>query len=279
MLQGFFGAIGGMLLSVWLLLAPAPHAEPSQQARSLGQPTPIEDTELAQLQTELADAKAALQRLDQRLSDQKEWSDQQLEALNKRLNELAAWDQWLQRVYWGSQITLAIIALGALVVAWTQLNTFKLIELLKHIEQANVREGRADVLLKIQHLKGTEWWSDDQLRDAASRVASSYDHVGSVFRYSAGFRYLGRLDHVGRFFVERWGAALVLTHDAMQEFLRHRRQTSPQAYDSYTWLYRFARENHPHVHPPAIQPSEEVQNLRRELLEKQATATNQATPA
>lgn len=62
---------------------------------------------------------------------------------------MPALDNWLERAYWLSQISLVFIALIAGLIAIRQHQTFRLFELLRHIERPEVRRARRIVLAEI----------------------------------------------------------------------------------------------------------------------------------
>jgi hypothetical protein len=153
---------------------------------------------------------------------------------------MSAIDLWLQRGYWTVQILLIFVATGAVVAAFRQVGTFKLFELLKYMERPELHEARLVVIREITALKGTEWWHDVRFLTAAAALATSYDHLGCIVRFSGRGR-------TGRFFVDRWGETTILTHEVLEEFLALRRRSSPDAYEGFTWLYTVAKSRFPNV--------------------------------
>jgi hypothetical protein len=157
--------------------------------------------------------------------------------------EMTMLDSLLERAYWISQITLPLIAVGAAWIAIKQVRSIRLFELMKHIEDPRVREAREIVMMQVPKWKGKDWWTDDQLREAATTLASAYDHLGSLLHFEG----MGR---VGRFFVDRWGEGIVRTHIALDDYLTYRRRYAPQSYIGFTWLYQHAKRRHPNVQLP-----------------------------
>ena len=119
-------------------------------------------------------------------------------------------DSILERTYWISQVTLPFIAIGAAWIAIKQVRSFRLFELMKHIEDPRVREARRVVTMEIPQLKGQNWWTDQRLHDAATTLAGAYDVLGSALQFDG----LGR---VGRFFLDGWGEGIVRTHVALDD--------------------------------------------------------------
>lgn len=163
-------------------------------------------------------------------------------------NEVSSWLFQMQAVAeiiaTAAQILLIIVAIWAGFAAYRQIGTFKLFELLKHLEEPSVREARWIVFNEIAHLKpDEEWWADERLSKAAALVSATYDHLGAVIRFD-------RMDPVGRLYVERWGGSLVRTHQVLDPFLRHRRNSDPTAYIDFTWLYERSMRKHKKVRPP-----------------------------
>jgi hypothetical protein len=160
---------------------------------------------------------------------------------------MTSFDYELQRFYWYSQILLPVVALLAGWIALRQSQTFRLIEMVRHIERPEVRAARRIVMTQIAAptLKGQAWWSDERLHEAAAQVCASYDHLGAMMR----FHGIGRVE---RWFINRWGEGVVRTHDVLLPFLEWRRRTGPQSYIEYTWLYERAKKRFPNVLPPEI---------------------------
>jgi hypothetical protein len=167
---------------------------------------------------------------------------------------MTAVDLWLQRGYWLVQILLIFVATFAVIAAYRQIATFKLFELLKYMERPELREARRIVILEITPLKGTTWWDTVRLANAASALAAAYDHLGCILRYSG----IGR---TGRFFLDRWGETAVISHEVVDDFLKFRRETSPNAYEGYTWLYKIAKPRFPNLKPPVLPPKAASQDI------------------
>jgi hypothetical protein len=148
-------------------------------------------------------------------------------------------DQWLERAYWISQSILVLIALAAAIAAYIHVRTIKLFELLKFLEEPEIRRARLTVFEDIRNKAGTEWWkSDSRLQEAASTVCASYDIVARLAR--------GRSR---RFFRRHWAYSICWTHEALDEFLRDRRREVPDAYRGYSDLYIEAKRFDPRLNP------------------------------
>ena len=159
--------------------------------------------------------------------------------------EYSSIDLWLQRFYWVSQILLPFIAVVAGWIALKQAWTFRLFELLRHIEQPRVRSARAIVMREISMIPSDqEWWVDGRLHDAAATFCSAYDHLGGIIKFH------GSNGRVERFFIERWGETVVRSYLVLTRFLEFRRKSAPNSYDNYIWLYKLARQHFPDTRQP-----------------------------
>jgi len=153
-------------------------------------------------------------------------------------------DYVFQRFYWGAQIALAIIAFFAAWAALNQVRTYKLFELFKFVSEERFRAARRTVITEIEkRKKDEEWWNNsvdgDRWEDAASRVCGAYDLLGRLIEYDVLDHYLPFRSY-GQFFLLNWGASIVRTHNALESFLKHRRETVPSAYEGFTELKRKA---------------------------------------
>ncbi len=135
----------------------------------------------------------------------------------------------LEEASWLAQIILMVIAVVAAAIAFYQVSTFKLFELLKFLEEERFRDARRVV---YKHRKSRKnWWdANDKLRAAASTVCASYDIVGHLAR--GGNR---------KFFKLYWAYSICWTHEALDGFLKARRKTVPDAYHAYSELYKEAK--------------------------------------
>ena len=88
---------------------------------------------------------------------------------------------------WWSQIVLATIALLAAIVAYLQLRAYKLLEMLKLVEDLEIRAARRTVLKELPKLKRAEWWDDS---DEGKRLeqASIWPTSTSICACTAGHR-------------------------------------------------------------------------------------------
>lgn len=135
---------------------------------------------------------------------------------------------------WWSQIVLATIALLAAIVAYLQLRAYKLLEMLKLVEDLEIRAARRTVLKELPKLKRAEWWDDSdegkRLEQDAADVCASYDILGLMIendKLGGGY---------GSFFEKYWAHSIVSCHEELQEYLRYRRQNNPQAYEGFSRL-------------------------------------------
>jgi hypothetical protein len=97
---------------------------------------------------------------------------------------MSAWDEWLQRAYWLSQISLALVAICAAWIALNQVRALKLFELLKYVKDPHIIEARRIVIREIGPKKDNRWWEEQRdgfrLNMAASTVCASYDLIGRM---------------------------------------------------------------------------------------------------
>ena len=152
--------------------------------------------------------------------------------------------EFLEKLSWASQFVLMVVALAAAVAAFMQLRTFKLLEMLRFLELKETRESRRIVIREIAKLKGKNWWegeSDDakRLEAAASDVCASYDILARMIEFDLLERIFPKWGY-GAFFCRYWAKSIVLTHEALGEFLRNRREDkpnqNPRAYMGFTGL-------------------------------------------
>src|ERR1700733_15855159 len=126
-------------------------------------------------------------------------------------------DVFLERGYWISQIALMMIATGAAIAAFRQLQTYKLFEILKFLESPQFRSARRIVLREIHKRKDGDWWLDptkgERWEEAASAVCAGYDILAKMIEYD---RSLGLfLPGYGKFFRLHWARSIIRTHDAL----------------------------------------------------------------
>ena len=147
-----------------------------------------------------------------------------------------SWD-WLERAFWASGVVLAVVAVFAALAAVWQVRTTKLFELLKYLESLELRKSRRIVFEEIRPRKHEKWWDDEKdgsrLKAAASDVCASYDILGKLIEYD-------KLERIcpsyGRFFIKNWARPILDNHEALETFLRYRRERVPNAYSSFTTL-------------------------------------------
>jgi hypothetical protein len=159
----------------------------------------------------------------------------------------------LERGYWISQITLMVLALGTAIVAFRQLQTYKLFELLKILESPEFRAARRVVLCEIYERKESAWWNDpnegERLSNFASDVCAGYDILGRMIEYDS----VGRIPRYGRFFRRHWARSIITNHDALKGYLEHRRHPKegyPGTYSAFTDLAVAAEREAGPMNPP-----------------------------
>jgi hypothetical protein len=159
-------------------------------------------------------------------------------------------NHWLESVFWASQAILAVIALFAALVAFSQVRTTKLFEILKYLESPELRKSRRKVFKEIYPRRREPWWNDDKdgnLESAASDVCASYDILGKIIEFDRVERIL---PSYGRFFTRHWARSILDNHDALENFLAYRRERVPTAYASFTSLAQAARRTNPTTNAP-----------------------------
>ncbi|BCG73366.1 hypothetical protein MesoLj113a_45240 [Mesorhizobium sp. 113-1-2] len=143
-------------------------------------------------------------------------------------------DLWFQRLYWLSQIALPIVAVVTGWIVWTQYRTAKIFEMIKHLEDPAIREARR-ILYKgiIASSPPRDWWNrDDELENVAATVCARYAVVGVITDTDKWVR---------TFVAREWADNICWTHEALADYLEHRRHSSPGAYLGYTRLYDAAK--------------------------------------
>jgi len=144
----------------------------------------------------------------------------------------------LEEAYYWSQIVLTGIAFVAAVGAYAQLQTFKRFELLKILEAQPVRNARRLLYHRLRQPKAppAEWWTDDNLEEAASSVCASFDIVGLIARRRNW-----------RFFTSEWAHPICWTYEVLEEYIRMR---NPNGYHGYRDLYKAAKKHQNSVPTP-----------------------------
>jgi hypothetical protein len=93
-------------------------------------------------------------------------------------------DFFLQRLYFLSQTGLFFVAVAAVLAALMQVRAFKLLELLKLLENPEVRNARRIVIRELYELRGEPWWQEHEQKErfeqAASHVCATYDTLGQI---------------------------------------------------------------------------------------------------
>jgi len=136
---------------------------------------------------------------------------------------------------------VAVIIAG--IAAYRQIYTIELFELLKFVEQQELRKARRVIYYEIRAVPaGIKWWAEKEHEDweeAAAEVCEFYEILGLIIERS---RLATRFCFgVGWFFTREWSDSIVNAHEALQPYLAHRRDTQPNAYRGFTRLYCRAR--------------------------------------
>jgi len=132
-----------------------------------------------------------------------------------------------------SELVLAGTAVIAASVGYWQLQTFQRFELLKLLEDKNVREARRQVWLKLHkhQPKDFDWWDKEEyqeLESHASTVCASFDIVGLMASWPNR-----------RFFIKHWAHGIRWTYKALEKYIDHRHSNG---YRGYRRLYKKAKD-------------------------------------
>jgi hypothetical protein len=135
----------------------------------------------------------------------------------------------------GATVGLALIALGAAVVAWVQLETAKRFEFLKVVEEPEIRKARRILYKRLRNPKRpppSAWWESEdpdnvELEAAASDVCASFDIVGLMAKRQNR-----------KFFVEEWRHPICWTYAVLEDYIKYR---NPGGYRGYRSLYEEAQ--------------------------------------
>jgi hypothetical protein len=126
---------------------------------------------------------------------------------------------------------LFLVALFAAAVGFVQVTTFRRFELLKFLEQQEIKDARREVYQSKDQPGGPEWWlKNDKAERAASIVASSFNVVG----------YLARGLN-GRFFARHWWFTICWSYEALQGYINYREKNAPGLFAGYTRIYKAAK--------------------------------------
>jgi hypothetical protein len=129
-------------------------------------------------------------------------------------------------------------------VAYSNLKTYKLFELIKSVEAPHVRQARHIVFHEIRPRKHEKWWEDQKdgqrWEEAASTVCASYDVVATIGEYE---KRLWMLPRHYQFFARHYARSIIWAHDALENYLNHRREAGPDAYRAFTRLADAARQD------------------------------------
>jgi hypothetical protein len=147
---------------------------------------------------------------------------------------------WLESASWAAQIGLLLLASFAAYVGYRQLTAYKLLELMKFIEDEEFRTQRRIVIREIWPLKDTRWWDWDNDRQkkfeaAASGVCARYDILAVLIEFDSFYKWHPR--H-GVFFTHNWRLSIIDTHSALLPYLEYRRSRPNRAtaYDAFSRL-------------------------------------------
>ena len=138
-------------------------------------------------------------------------------------------DHWLESLAWFSQGCLLPVAFWAAYVALRQLQSYKLLELMKYIEDEEFRTFRRIVIMEIAPLGRAQWWQGSgpaiaRLEQAAAAVCGRYDVLGLMIEADRLERWFPKTGY-GVLFAKNWSGSIIRAHDALEGYLHHRRST------------------------------------------------------
>lgn len=139
--------------------------------------------------------------------------------------------------YWVSQIVLAVIALIAASIAYRQVKAFGALELVKFMQQDNVRTARWHVRTKLAGKALNTWTDDDKMK--AATVCSSFDLMGFLLRKKLAPR---------KAYIKLYAATIQRMHANLAEYLAYERsasQNGPEFWNCFTWLNEQAKRIQP----------------------------------
>jgi hypothetical protein len=149
--------------------------------------------------------------------------------------------------FWLSQILLSAVALLAACFAFFQLRTYKLLEIMKYIEDEDFRTFRRTVIMEIGPIGHTNWWDTmpnaAELEQAAAAVCARYDILGLMIEFDKIDRWVP--GGYGKFFTRDWAESIIRTHDALENYIAYRSSTAKfvdKAYPHFTRLRDRARQ-------------------------------------
>jgi hypothetical protein len=138
---------------------------------------------------------------------------------------------------WVSQIIVAVIALAAAAIAYRQVKAFGALELVKFMQQENVRTARWHVRTELAGKPLAEWTGDDKVK--AATVCSSFDLMGFLLRKKLAPR---------KAYIKLYAATIQRTHNNLAEYLAHERSSSqngPEFWNCFNWLNDEAKRIQP----------------------------------
>jgi hypothetical protein len=139
--------------------------------------------------------------------------------------------------YWTSQIVLALIALIAAAIAYRQVNAFGALELVKFMQQDNVRSARWHVRTVLINKPLADWDTND--REKASTVCSSFDLMGFLVSKKLAPRQA---------YIKLYAITVQRMHHILSGYLAQERdpaRNGPHFWEHFTWLSEKARRIEP----------------------------------
>jgi len=163
-------------------------------------------------------------------------------ALWQHWHELAG-SQSLEIFALWAEIGILMVAAVAAIVAYKQVNAFKLFEFVKYLQDEGFRNSRRVVIREIWEKRNTEWWKDPRLEAAASTCAGHYDVVGNLLRFAAK-------GSLRSFVIRSWSESIIRIHSVLSAFMDQRRKSGGSDYRDFDWLYERARRYKKRVGAP-----------------------------
>jgi hypothetical protein len=141
----------------------------------------------------------------------------------------------LQDAYYYSQVCLFFMAAGAALVGYLQLGASNRYELLKMLQDEQVRKARWVLYHEVRKkkLQGSWWDRPDlaELEKAASLTCATFDIVALMAKHG---NY--------RFFSKEWSNSICWTYEVLKGYIIYRAEHNPRSYPHYIKLYEAAKK-------------------------------------
>lgn len=128
-----------------------------------------------------------------------------------------------------------------------QLNTMKdsargqnILALVNFLQEKSVVDARRTDIEALPNMKMSEWIKNDDYKEKASTVCSTYDVVGIFIREQLV---------PPEPFVDDWGPSIVNCYETLEDFVKHMQESKagPDYWNDFKVLYQCAKHRHPLV--------------------------------